>query len=387
MLVFRLRKMLILSAYTSQSFTLRMSRSARWACLPVIFTTASSFATEQYCLSGGFRNGYSCEAPLVAEWSQDKVVFSIQLLESADQDHISSRDQVAHISSLPDDKRLVYLGGYASQADGMQALQRAVEEFGLQHFPMLVELTPSEQMPRIRLVAEPNRPEELTRSIVATASNELRYAIQLGAFKGPKDARKFSQQLSMPGLLCRQKDNGMHAVYYREFADYAEAQTRLNDNPLIKTLGGYVVALRNVEFSACNRGGETSETLVASAALQPSDVRPSSIALPPSATEQANTDSQSQNNVSAIQYAEVFTIQTAAFQQASSVQQFVLRNKRIPLSCRVKNNGMFAVYYGAYNSYSEAQHHLRDHALLTRQKAYVLRLRDVSFESCDNIGL
>ena len=332
-------------------------------------------AEEQYCLSGGFRNGYSCEAPLVAEWSQDKVVFSIQLLESADQDHISSRDQVAHISSLPDDKRLVYLGGYASQTDGMQALQRAVEEFGLQHFPMLVELTPSEQMPRIRLVAEPNRPEELTRSIVATASNDVRYAIQLGAFKGPKDAHKFSQQLAFPGVLCRQKDNGMHAVYYREFADFFEAKSSLNDNPLIKTLGGYVVALRNVEFSACSDGDDKSENLVASARL------------PAPVIEQATTNSPSQNHASAIQYAEVFTIQTAAFQQAGSVQQFVFRNKNVPLSCRVKNNGMFAVYYGAFDSYSEAQDHLQDYALLNRQKAYVLRLRDVSFESCEHIGL
>ena len=219
----------------------------RLLCISLLLSHQTVLADDGFCLSGGFRNGYSCEIPLLAEMGRDKAVFSVQLLEAGDERALSSQADVTHISELEGNKRLVYLGGYSTQADGMEALQNALSAYGVEHYPMLVELTPSEQMPRIRLVAEPNISPELLREFVArpvssTASNlsfqsDLVYAIQLAVFKGPRDAMQFTQQLGVDGLLCRRKDNGLQAVYYRQFKSHQQASSHLTDHPFIVSLG------------------------------------------------------------------------------------------------------------------------------------------------------
>lgn len=83
------------------------------------------------------------------------------------------------------------------------------------------------------------------------------------------------------------------------------------------------------------------------------------------------------------QYDVVYSIQVGAFDRAEFGQQFASEHGEVPLSCRQKRNGIFAVYYGVYQDYDEAKSHLQDYELLQVMGAYVVKLQDVSFKPCE----
>jgi len=88
----------------------------------------------------------------------------------------------------------------------------------------------------------------------------------------------------------------------------------------------------------------------------------------------------------AVQYSQVYSIQTAAFGSASLGQAFAERHPQLPFSCRVRSNGLFAVYYGVYESYADGKQHLQDYPLLTELGAYVVKLKNVSFKPCETLA-
>ncbi|MGH1372632.1 MAG: SPOR domain-containing protein [Cellvibrionaceae bacterium] len=387
-----------------------MSYRSLFYLLSLLFAVCPpAVAEEEFCLSGGFRNGYSCEVPLFTELDSRNTSFSVQLLEQGDQRLLSELEQVVHISELEGNKRLVYLGRYETQASGMAAMQKTLKQYGPEYHPMLVALTPSAQMPRIRLVAEPNISVALAdvSENSATARNERTsasvgasrvYAIQLGAFSGVKDAKQFSDQLAAPDLICRQKNNGLYAVYYRRFDSLGEAQTHMNDHAFIDELGGYVVALNNVQFSPCSdlKGPESqTNTLLAERINTPESgpvvdptesvaeplVHTSTQALEQETEVRPKVDSLGLNGSSEA-FELVYSLQVAAFKQSSTAKRFVARHSDLPLLCRKKDNGLSAVYYGTYRSFSEARAHMSDHPMLVRQKGYAVKLSNVTFEIC-----
>ncbi|MAZ89395.1 MAG: hypothetical protein CL693_17325 [Cellvibrionaceae bacterium] len=361
---------------------------------------ASVKADDGFCLSGGFRNGYSCEVPLVAELAADKVVFSVQLLEQGDNKLLSQRDDVSHISELEGGKRLVYLGAYRSQPEGMQALQQLLERYGASSFPMLVELTPSERMPKIRFVAEPNVQSLSAIGDRSNRANGKVYAIQLGAFSRARYARQFSQQLGIDGLLCRQKDNGIYAVYYRRYDDYDEAVSHLSDYAAINRLGAYVVALPKVSFVACDTLDDGSPALPAVVAKAP--VSAEREGLKPSISDptvSSDTDAVQPRPVQSVaaqsavasselsppegqRYESVYSIQLAVFKGPVSLARFVRGFDQLTLSCRTKDNGLLAVYAGVFEDSSTASEYLREQSALQDSGAYVVKMRDVVFGSC-----
>ncbi len=363
---------------------------------------------EEFCLSGGFRNGYSCDVPLFSELNSRTSTFSVQLLERGDERTLSELEQVVHISELEGNKRLVYLGRYDTQIEGMAAMQKTLRKYGAGHHPMLVALTPSAQMPRIRLVAEPNiaaiggeasrrlaGPLEQAQSV--TTSSSRVYAIQLGAFKGVNDAKQFSAQLNAKGLLCRQKDNGLYAVYYRRFNSSREAFESLGDYSFIDELGGYVVALTDVQFSQCRDlptpKSSASEVLAGREEglriVDPksAELTRSSKAAEPEATVVQDSETKSHrktsgSGVSAEVHELVYSLQIAAFKHSSAAKRFIAKHSDVPMLCRTKDNGLFTVYYGTYSSLDEARSHMNDHSLLSRQKSYAVKLTHVTFEQC-----
>jgi len=83
------------------------------------------------------------------------------------------------------------------------------------------------------------------------------------------------------------------------------------------------------------------------------------------------------------QYSLVYTLQVGVFKTAEDVVSFAQRNSGTSLSCRRKDNGYWGVYFGAYDNYTDAKSHLSDAPLLERVGAYVVKLNNVSFASCD----
>ncbi len=241
-------------------------------CLWVVVMAAiplGGVAGEQtkqgYCLSGGWRGGYPCDADAPAATATPPQVYSIQLLESADERFLSEREDVLHVVPVADGQRLVYLGRYPSRDRGEQALQRSVATWGMRHRPLLVAVTLRQPMPIIRLVAEPQptvaNPSATQASLAQLDSSsapasqglyEQVYAIQVAAYQQPALGQRFSRQHSDIPLLCRLRDNGLFTVYYGVYESAASARLHLQDYPLLSRLGAYVVRMQDVNFEACN---------------------------------------------------------------------------------------------------------------------------------------
>lgn len=359
-------------------------------------------ASDGYCLSGGFRNAYSCEEPLTGAASDTQLVYSVQLLERVDETLLSGRADVTYVTQVNEDKRLVYIGQYPTQAQGLEALQAAVRDFGTQRFPMLVELSLAEPLARIRLVAEPNVAQPSSgkglqapsgaavsdASLPALTGKPAVYAVQLAVFKGRNDAARFTNSLKPLSLNCRQKDNGLHAVYSGRYDTYDQARVHRDANPSFERFGGYIVKLRDVEFSRCERVMPGQLPAPEMDAPKPS-APPTLLAtdrspgpqdsLPKAAASELNTATDAQYDL-------VYSIQVAAFDRSEGGQRLARKHPQIPLSCRVRTNGLFTVYYGVYQDYASAKQHLQDYNALQSLGAYIVKLRDVSFMPCSALA-
>lgn len=86
------------------------------------------------------------------------------------------------------------------------------------------------------------------------------------------------------------------------------------------------------------------------------------------------------------QYDLVYSVQVATYVYASYGQSIASQYAEIPFLCRQRNNGLFGLYYGVFQSYADAKMHLRDYALFSDLNAYVVKLVNVSFQPCDNLG-
>lgn len=235
----------------------------------LMVVTAPVWAVDSYCLSGGTRSAYSCTQIGEAGQPLARERYAVQVL-------VDARNQAAlaevdfkslHEVQVTDSRRLVYLGGFDELPEGQQALNAVTKELGLDFSPMLVAFTPREPLPLIRLVQEPDGAvlqlaQARLQDLPPTASGEkpvvaddsqydLVYSIQVGAFKFASFGQKFAKKHETVPLQCRQKDNGIFAVYYGLYENFADAKGHLKDYPLLDELGAYVVKLRNVTFSAC----------------------------------------------------------------------------------------------------------------------------------------
>ncbi|WP_423898277.1 hypothetical protein [Candidatus Pelagadaptatus aseana] len=79
-------------------------------------------------------------------------------------------------------------------------------------------------------------------------------------------------------------------------------------------------------------------------------------------------------------------MQVATYQYADYGQRIASQYQEIPFLCRVRDNGLFALYYGVFETHADAKLHLRDYALFSDLNAYVVKLRKVSFEPCAQLG-
>ena len=78
------------------------------------------------------------------------------------------------------------------------------------------------------------------------------YAIQLAAFRDEARHARFLAEHKDLTLLCRRRDNGMHAIYFGVYDSAEAARAGLKEDSRIQANGGYIVTLRNVSFERCH---------------------------------------------------------------------------------------------------------------------------------------
>lgn len=86
------------------------------------------------------------------------------------------------------------------------------------------------------------------------------------------------------------------------------------------------------------------------------------------------------------QYELVYSVQVATYQYADYGQRIASQYEDIPMLCRVRDNGLFTLYYGAFETFADAKLHLQDYELFADLNAYVVKLQRVSFEPCEQLG-
>ncbi len=253
---------------------------------------AQNSTEEPYCLSGGNRTAYTCEQ-LTPAGQLIKEMFAIQVVADERASLQAVDYTLLHETAVGDGKRLVYFGGFDALEQGQQALAEFSQHLGAEYRPLLVAFTPREPLPLIRLVEEPETDylqlasanhlvsETLSdvsaspAAVVADAVNDreephllqdssdgrydLVYSIQIGAYKYASYGQHFAKQHSQIPLQCRQKDNGIFAVYYGLFENFKDAKGHLSDYPLLAEVGAYVVKLTDVTFSPCGALAERIE--------------------------------------------------------------------------------------------------------------------------------
>jgi len=258
--------------------------------LVLLLSSAVVCASASYCLSSGRTEGFRCdtEQALASSW------YSVQLLQRSGNPQVAEAD-IVHRSGISESSSLIYLGRFEDAEDGQSALAMALEQWGERAKPLLVEFTPREGMPRIRLVAE-----------------------------------------SEPLLLASAAD------------------------------GNTVAQAELLRFSELT-GGVAANVKPAGLLAQKPGIEPFQLTVEP-------------------QYSLVYSIQVGAFAQLDYGQRFAKSNREVPMYCRQKANGIFAVYYGVYQAYADAKPHLGDHELFDKMGAYVVKLRDVSFQPCDALA-
>ncbi len=272
---------------------MKLSRCLGWLVLLMLNASAGQ-AKEQdsYCLSGGNRTAYNCEQ-LTPTGQLVKEMFAIQVVAD-EQGSLEALDYtLLHEMAVGDDKRLLYFGGFEDLERGQQALAEFNQRLGADYRPLLVAFTPREPMPLIRLVAEPSTnylqlasanhlvsetlsdvsttlsdtiadsasAREEQRLIQGSSDNlyDVVYSIQIGAYKYASYGQNFAKRHSQIPLQCRQKDNGIFAVYYGLFENFNDAKGHLRDYPLLAEVGAYVVKLKDVTFSPCGALAERIE--------------------------------------------------------------------------------------------------------------------------------
>jgi len=255
--------------------------------LILLLSSTVVYANASYCLSSGRTEGYRCDT----EQAQTPSWYSIQLLQRAGTPLIPEAD-IVHRSGVSESSSLIYLGRFEEAEDGLSALAVAINQWGERAKPLLVEFTPRVGMPRIRLVAES---EPLLLAAVDSGSSatqvgllrfdrpaaavgrsdepallevvgpvtapfqlavkpqySLVYSIQVGAFARVDLGQRFASRNREVPLYCRQKKNGIFAVYYGVYQGYGDAKPHLKDHELFDSMGAYVVKLKNVSFQPCD---------------------------------------------------------------------------------------------------------------------------------------
>lgn len=252
--------------------------------LLLLLCSATVFASASYCLSSGRTEGYRCDTAQ----AQASSWYSVQLLQQAGEPQVAEED-ILHRSGVSENSSLIYWGRFKDEGEAQAALVAAVEQWGERARPLLVEFSPRKGMPRIRLVAEteplllaaaagrvPTQTELLRFSelnegeeadvdqslkahrgtvgpvrLVEEPQYSLVYSIQVAAFARLDQGQTFANQNRSVPLYCRQKENGMFAVYYGVYQGFYDAKPHLEDHDVFSELGAYVVKLKNVSFQPC----------------------------------------------------------------------------------------------------------------------------------------
>lgn len=252
-------------------------------------------AEREFCLSGGYSSGYSCDFENAA--GSRKAVYSLQFLaNTGTEDKLLKRLDFLNLTVLDsaivsERQHFYYLGEYTEEKTAWHALDRVNETLGNdteKYRPELVSYTReyNNTLPRIRLVergvlagqplvvegdrktaerlqaqqvaptamAKNNQPMTANKDELVRKNKIMSgafYTVQLAAFGSREAGERFAESYPNYTLYCRKKNNGLYANYLGVFDGYTSARDYLHSVKVFDRFKPYVVQLTDVELKVC----------------------------------------------------------------------------------------------------------------------------------------
>ena len=298
------------------------------------------------CLSGGYRTGYDCGAPI-----EDKAIavdtaslYTLQLLWDNQQDTAETMSQkmelpLLYTSGLGGDQKLLYLGRFKDLDTAKLAMANTILRLGyeaVKYRPLLVEYTHAEPFPRISFVEGAN---------VVSYEN-----------LAEPDYIEPSALIIQTEPVSQNQNNAMS----------------LRDaEPLVL---GDDLASTNAKLEYGLEGSLEAIELNDDVTVYVADEVSTDEALPAMAVKSGVEPKAN--------FSPVFTLQIAVFKTVDSQLSFARQQGALKPLCRQRTDGRYGVYTGRYPSKVLARGFIEASKRLQAMGAYVLKLEGSDLLPC-----
>lgn len=207
-----------------------------------------------------------------------------------------------------------------------------------------------------------------TISFIQTVHADTFYTLQLSA--APKQHEVLAQHLSLPVMHRENFGPGQDFIYLGYFETEQDAQTILQQldvqQPELKTYQPVIVELFTSNTHTDIKTQPSSTATVTTNNTETTE--------PQTRTAGINND---------ILTAPIYTVALAAFEYEERLLSFINKYSSNDLYCRQKNNGLYAVYWGIFNSHEHAKQGREIAQKIPDIKPYIVKFNDNDLNNCN----
>lgn len=206
-------------------------------------------------------------------------------------------------------------------------------------------------------------------ALAQTVQADTFYTLQLSA--APKQHEALTQHLSLPVMYRENFGPGQDFIYLGYFETEQDAKTVLQQlhtqQPELKTYQPVIV-----EFFTSNTQSDLKTqqpTTAATVTINNTKVEPIQ-----KQTTQMNSEFVT---------GPIYTVALAAFQHEERLLNFIDKYSSNDLYCRQKNNGLYAAYWGIFNSHEHAKQGRQIAQKIPGIKPYIVKFNDNDLTHCN----
>lgn len=207
-----------------------------------------------------------------------------------------------------------------------------------------------------------------------TVQADTFYTLQLSA--APQQHNTLTRHLSLPKMHSESFGDGQDFIYLGYFETEQDAQTILQQlhtqQPELKTYRPIVVEL----FTSNKHAEYKAPTASTKNDSQPQQINNTPI------TQEHKTGNNTVNT-SATLNGPIYTVALAAFEYEERLLSFIKKYSSNNLYCRQKNNGLYAVYWGIFNSHEHAKQGRDIAQKIPDVKPYIVKFNDNDLNNCN----
>jgi hypothetical protein len=207
-------------------------------------------------------------------------------------------------------------------------------------------------------------------SFIQTVQADTFYTLQLSA--APTQHKTLAQHLSLPVMHRENFGPGQDFIYLGYFESEQDAQKILQQlhtqQPELKTYQPVIV-----EFFTSNTQPDI-KTRPASTTAAAITNNTKAAKQQPKHTTEINSDAVT---------GPIYTVALAAFEYEETLLNFINKYSSNNLYCRQKNNGLYAVYWGIFNSHEHAKQGREIAQKIPDIKPYIVKFNDNDLNNCN----